>query len=381
MNALAEYVQARLTASVPRAEIKEELLVVGWTEEDADKALREALIAMGLPVPSEREAAAPRRASTADIVLNFFSFILLCIVVTAIGALYFRIINLQIPDPLQAITAQARWRVARSIHYAIASLIIVFPLYALSVWVWFRRFRRDSARRESRLTKWLTYLVLLAASTVIVGDLVTILFTFLQGEFTLRFLLKAVALLVIAVLVLGFYALERREIQYRMPLRTAVLTAIAGVSVALILVGIVSGFLAAGSPESARRQAFDRERVGQLGLLAGCIDRFAGTFGELPASLDVFGQYPGFASCRLWTVDPESRKPYQYRVVSGASTHGASRVVTFELCATFSLRSSSANGAPRGAHRGSIWQPHAAGPVCHTFTAKLGQPATKSSAK
>ncbi|MFZ0105614.1 MAG: DUF5671 domain-containing protein, partial [Thiobacillus sp.] len=162
---LSGYVESRLRAGVSQAVIKGELLAVGWTDKEADAAYRDALVAIGLPLPEAgNRLAAEKKSSTVDIVINFFSFILLGIVATALGTLWFQIVERSFPDPLAAIGGSDQWGLTRVIHHAIASLVIAFPLYLAALRLWFRKFREDENRSESALSRWLTYLVLLVAS-------------------------------------------------------------------------------------------------------------------------------------------------------------------------------------------------------------------------
>jgi hypothetical protein len=215
VDSIASYVEGRVKAGLSKTEVKEELLAVGWSEEEADAAYRDGLVALGIPLPRESDRPKlARKSSTVDVVVNFFSFIVLGIVATALGTLYFQIINMRFPDPLAEIAVDGAWSSTRAIHHAIASLIIAFPLYYAAMRIWFRKFREDEGRAESRLSRWLTYIVLLAAAVTIVGDLIAVLFKLLQGEISARFLLKALTILVIAGIIFGFYFLERKKIQY-----------------------------------------------------------------------------------------------------------------------------------------------------------------------
>ncbi|MFH1393200.1 MAG: DUF5671 domain-containing protein, partial [Patescibacteria group bacterium] len=150
-----------------------------------------------------------QKSSMAEIFVHFMSFILLGISAVATGILYFQVINKYFPDNQFVIFD------ASGIQYAIASLIIGFPLYIWALWFWFKSFENLSEKIESKLTKWLTYIVLLIASGLIIGDLIAIVFNFLQGEYGARFLLKALTILVIAGLIFSFYFFERKKIQYK----------------------------------------------------------------------------------------------------------------------------------------------------------------------
>ena len=374
MNSLTEYVQGRVRAGLSKAEIKEELLAVGWSEEEADAAYRDGLVALGIPMPSTgNRPSLVRKSSTVDIAVNFFSFILLCIVATALGSLYFQIINKYFQDPLAALGGAGEWGRTSAIHYAIASLVIGFPLYLAAIRIWFRKFREDEGRAESRLTKWLTYLVLLVASVTIVGDLIAVLFKLLQGEVTVRFFLKALIILVIAGLIFSFYYLERRKIQYRKDVPRAAFQYLGWAAVGMVVLGIILGFFAAGSPETARKRAFDIEREKNLNQLSNCIERYARDLGQLPPSLVELKRSSTYSNCSIYMVDPETRVEYEYRIVTASRIQGTAKVGEFELCATFSLPSAGPAREIGDAHRRlvGIWSEHGAGRSCHTVIVQL----------
>src|SRR5512139_1679093 len=377
-NSLAAYVLGRVGAGLSKREIREELLAVGWSEEEADAAYRDGLIALGIPIPSEgNRPTLARKSSTVDIVINFFSFILLGIAATALGTLYFKVIAKAFPDPLAAMNGGGEWAATSAIHYAIASLLIAFPLYFAAMRIWFRKFREDEGRTESGLTRWLTYLVLLVTSVTIVGDLIAVLFKLLQGEATARFLLKALTILVIAGIIFGFYTLERRKIQYRREIPRTTFQYFGWAVTGIVALGLILGFLAAGSPETARMRAFDMQREADLGRLAGCIERYAQDLGQLPASLEVLRKTGRYAHCASSMQDPQTKQGYAYRIVTPSRTQGPARIGEFELCANFSL-ASAGYGSEAGTDDGrvTIWDAHGAGRSCDTVTAQLGEKTT-----
>lgn len=344
-------------------------MAVGWTEDEADQAYRDALVAIGVPVPDRAAAPPPaRQSSVVDVTVNVFSLILLGLVAFGLGGLYFGVIDKAFPDALGRRIGAAD----RSIHHAIASLAIAFPAYVIAMRLWLRRFRANPDRAESGLTKWLTYIVLLIASVTVVGDLITVLYMLLQGELTLRFVLKALVLLTVAGLVFGFYMLERRQVQYRKTVLPWVFRAFGWLVAALIAAGMALGFLYGGSPEQARQHAFDRDRATRLGALSSCVERYARNMGQLPESLDLLRSTAAYASCAQSTRDPESRQDFGYRVVVAERSQGQARVAEFELCANFALPSVPSGGdAPLYGAAGR-WEPHGVGRTCRTFIAQLG---------
>ncbi len=361
---LVAYVRKRLDEGASKVIVREELQAVGWSEGDADATYAKALVSGGTPVPQAGSAGAyARKASTLDTVLNLFSFLLLGAVVTALGTLYFQIINYFFPDPLRSMGYYVYAQQSSTMLYAIAALIVAFPLYYFVVRLWFRRFWEDTGTVESKLTQWITYLVLLVASVTIVVDLIAIIYTFLGGEMTIRFFLKTLTILGIAGAVFGFYYFERKKIQYRqdVPMKTFRLyaQAIGGV----VLLGIILGFVASGSPGHQRNLAFDEQRASDLSQLSSCVTNFTREFDRLPESVEELSRQPSYFYCANLR-DPETSEPYEYRVVEEVAT-GPEGILEgeFELCATFALSTLDTAQGTRGF---SQWHEHDAGHFCQT---------------
>jgi len=380
-NALAEYVAGRIRSGIAKAIIQEELLAVGWSEEESLDAYRAGLVLSGVPVPTEgNRAILPRKASSVDTVINFFSFILLGIVATALGTLFFQIINVIFPDVLDVIDWYTESQTASSIHYSIAALLIGFPLYFFALRLWFRKFREDEGRTESDFSKVLTYLVLLITAVTIVGDLITVVFTFLQGEMSVRFFLKALTILVIAGIIFGFYYLERRKIQYHEDIPRSIFRYFGrGVSV-LVIFGVILGFFAGGSPSTQRNRTLDQTRAENLSALATCVEQYAGNLGALPSSLADLRQSSQHNYCGTFMQDPETGQMYEYQVVTPSRMDGTARIGEFKLCATFMLASyeKSAKNGTAGFVGGTVWHEHTAGYNCDTVTTQLLVPGSSS---
>lgn len=374
-RSLAQYVVGRIRAGVAKAELKEELSALGWTDDEMEGAYREAVIALGAPVPNTRNRVTlSRKASTVDVVINFFSFILLGIIATALGTLFFGIINRYFPDALDTANWYNASQTTSSIHYSIAALLIGFPLYYFAMRLWFRKFREDEGRMESKLSKWLTYLVLLVAAVTVVGDLIAIVFAMLQGELTTRFFLKALVILAIAGAIFGFYYLERRKIQYHVDISRSLFQNFGrGVSV-MVAVGILLGFLAGGSPATQRSITLDQTRAEHLSSLAGCIEQYALNLGTLPTSLGDLKQSSQYSYCVSYMKDPEMGSAYEYRVVTPRKSQGTVQVGEFELCATFALPATDATQMDTYYGQSDIWYTHDAGRVCQTVTAQITAP-------
>src|SRR3989344_5224500 len=87
------------------------------------------------------------------------------------------------------------------------NLLVVAGLY-ISAGFLERMFRKNEEMRRYWVRVWLLYLTLFIAGAVMIGDLVAVIYNFLNGDLTLRFLLKVGALLLIAGTVFKYYFLE-----------------------------------------------------------------------------------------------------------------------------------------------------------------------------
>lgn len=383
MSTMSDYVMRRLEAGRSGPEICAELMAVGWSKDAADAAYRDGLIALGIPLPDAASAPAfasmvpsgppPQKAATMDIAVSVFSFILLTIVVGAFITLSFTLINRALPELQELQNNALPMATTSAMHRSIASMAIAMPLYLFALSWWLKRFAGDLGRSESPLTKRLTYLVLLIAAVVIVCDLIALVYSLLQGEISLRFLLKAIVVLGTAAMTFGFYLYERRAVQFERPVPAGVFKSF-GWGAAMLALGVIAGgYLSAGSPQTARSLAADAQRSQDLVALSQCLERYAGAMGQLPESLEQLERTSQYASCP--TYDRETRQRFDYRIVTASRPLGAARVAEVELCARFALASAGHGAAvPKGAE---LWSDHPAGRSCRMKAVPLGGAATQ----
>jgi hypothetical protein len=180
----------------------------GWPKDDAYRALGDHYESRsGLRVPAYR-----RSGSARDAFLYLFSFAALGTWTFGLGSLMFTLIDHWIPDPLTH--SYGYGSVQSEIAGSLAALIVAFPIYLLVMAYILRRVEAHADKLESPVRKWLIYLALLVAASVVLGDLIAFLTQFLQGELTGRFLAKDAVVLVIAGGVFWYYmgAVQRKAI-------------------------------------------------------------------------------------------------------------------------------------------------------------------------
>jgi hypothetical protein len=213
-----------------------------------------------------------------------------------------------------------------------------------------REIDRHPEKREFGPRKWLIYITLFIASVTAVVDLVVLVNTFLSGDFAARFVLKALAVLVVAGLLFWYYLFTLRRAPGESVRARKVL--FAG-SLVLLLALIIGAFFIAGGPESNRAENYDRQRVSDLSQLQWQIVNYWQEQDALPESLEVFND-PILQSSV--PNDPETAESYVYEKTGELS---------FRICATFS-NASNENEPSKTKFYGEdadYWQ-HEAGEQC-----------------
>lgn len=264
----------------------------------------------------------PRRNLPRDVFLHLFAIVALYWVAISFITLCWQYINYFFPDVLTLRYEEQPY--IWPIRFSVASLIIIFPLFLFASWYLNKIYDREAAVRESKIRKWLIYLTLFVAALIIVGDLVSVIFNFLGGDVTVKFILKALSVLVVASAVFGYYLDDVRRIRAS---QSAKYFAFATGTIVLILV--VGAFFIIGSPKSARLAQLDQQRVVDLQGIQWQIVNYWQRKEQLPKSLaDLQDPISGYVA----PADPQTNQPYEYKIKDSGS-------LVFELCAVFDLES------------------------------------------
>lgn len=251
-----------------------------------------------------------------DVFLYLLSVITLAVSATSFGTLIFQYIDMTWVDSVDYFSLAGS---QSAIRYSMASLIVVFPVF-----VWVSRFlRKDTEsheeKRDLKIRRWLLYFTIFVAALIIIGDLVAILYNFLDGELTKRFVLKALTVLFIAGSIFVHYFNELKELNKQF----SWIRIFDWLVVGIVAVSLIAGFWIAGSPAYQRMVRFDEDRVNDLTYIQSEIVNYWQRKQTLPTRLsDLNNDISGFVSPK----DPESGTEYEYRVTGN---------LTFELCATF----------------------------------------------
>ena len=338
-----DYVDEALKRGVPEPSLIGILRARGWPDKEvyaAIAAYHEA--ASGLSIPPQRGS----ETAAKDAFFYLLIFSTLATWTIGLGALAFNLIDRWLADTL-FVTPYSQGYDMYSTAAAMASVLVAFPIYLLVSRSVLRDERSHPEKLGSPVRKWLTYMALVIAAGILIGDLITVLTYFLRGEITSRFLAKAFVVLIISGGVFFYYfgglrKSEAGDVQPN-PRRDAWM---AGISGALVLGMMLAGFLSIGSPRTQRMLRADRRRIQDLYQLSLKINSLWNSNGhQLPSHLDELSDVP--------MVDPISRAAYEYHLGEGSR---------YQLCATFGLSSEQNEGS-----FGSTMWSHAAGHYCFSL--------------
>ncbi len=266
------------------------------------------------------------RMTPKDFFLHLGATIVLYATAIALINLVFSVINYFVPDQL------AGYFHVNSVIWPISMLIVLIPLLYVLEWLTNRDIGFVPEKREIWIRRWRIYLTLFLAGAAIVGDLITLINTYLNGEISGRFVYKVLAVFIISVVIFIFYLLELSAEPKRNTRKT-----IATIGIIVAIAAIFAGFVTVGSPAKQRAFRFDDQRVNDLTNIQWQIINYWQKKGTIPKVLSELNN--DIANYSV-PKDPVTKTDYEY------STTGKT---TFQLCASFALESQDL--ANRGANR------------------------------
>lgn len=266
------------------------------------------------------------RTSAKDFFLHLGAMVGLYTIVISFLNLVFTIINKAFPE---VNNYYVYLRSGSEISLPVATLLIVFPIFIVLSYFVQKTYTQSPEKKDLPIRKWLTYITLFISGIILAGDLVTVLYKFLDGQdLTLGFLLKALSVLLVSALVFGYYLNDIRE---RIPSSRRKFWVI--VSGVVILVFIIIGFSVIGSPRSQRLYRYDDRKISDLQNIQWQVISHWQTYGSIPNTIQ---ELSNSSSINYYNIpkDPETGENYGYTKTSDLS---------FEICATFNKTNKAEN--------------------------------------
>ncbi|MBI2446609.1 MAG: hypothetical protein HYV51_02185 [Parcubacteria group bacterium] len=264
-----------------------------------------------------------------DVFLHLLAIIALYASAVAFLVMLFQYINVLIPDILEQGLYQLQSYYS-SIRWSISSLIVIFPVYIWTAYYLNKIYSLEPEKRNLRIRKWLLNFTVFVAALIIIGDLVALIYNFLGGDITARFVLKIAAVFFVATSVFFYYFWELKNWSTRSTSSGLKISDMARkifiyLIIAIVTVAVAAGFFIVGSPQNERLRRFDDQRVSDLQIIQGQIIYYWQNKEKLPITLsDLKDPISGFNPAK----DPQTGADYVYNVKGS---------LEFALCANFNL--------------------------------------------
>lgn len=233
----------------------------------------------------------------------------------------FQYVNVLFPDELHFLYQE----VLSQIRVSMSILIVSFPVYLAMSFIINKELFKNLMARDFKLRKWLIYFTLFITAIVMIGDLITVIFKFLDGELSIRFYLKVLIIFIVSGGIFWYYLWNlKRKIQNK---SNIINKSLVFISSAIILASIISGFFIVGSPAHQRSIKFDAQRINDLQITQSRIIDYWINKNNLPENLNALtDNIGGFNPLS----DPKTKNFYEYNILSN---------ISFELCALFETSS------------------------------------------
>ncbi|MBI3866471.1 MAG: hypothetical protein HY290_31710 [Planctomycetia bacterium] len=176
----------------------------GWKEGQIAQAL--AARDLALPIP-ERVGLGSAR----DTFLHLVTFTALYASAISLVFLGFTYIEFWFPDPAMRSSTYQVDAALSGIRAQLATLIVSYPLF-LAAWSYLlREVRHAPEKAKSGIRRWLSFLSLFVGAVTIMTDVIFVVYYLVEGDLTVRFLLKVLALLVITGSIFVYLSLVLRS--------------------------------------------------------------------------------------------------------------------------------------------------------------------------
>jgi hypothetical protein len=200
-------------------------------------------------------------------------------------------------------------------------------VFLVMVYVVVRLVKQGGTHPDSRVRTWTLYIGQFIGYVTLAVTLAIAIKYFFGGEFTVRFALKSLVVLLIGIDAVLFFRHELSRTDKTPAWVSMVMSVAAGV---IVIVSIIGTFMYLGTPNIARSIKHDEQRVSDLQALGSNITNWYQSHGSLPTDLATLKKQDYYQEPR----DPQyaEGRVYTYQVTDA-------KKLSYEICGTFDLGS------------------------------------------
>jgi amino acid transporter len=263
-----------------------------------------------------------KKIRISEMISNFFNFTLLIINVVSIIMILFTIIDQifkeNIPNNFS------------DLHSSIALISISLPLsLALSYYIR-KEHIKAFPKGNSPVKKFTISATVIASLIAICGSFFTIIYQYLEGETSSRFIAKIIVSLILSVVLFAYYRLiyvrgQSDSIKHQ--------NAFGIISTVFIISICIYSIILTGSPSQIRKEKFDDIRLNNLSSIQQNILSYWQSHRLLPKDL---ASMTDAMSHTAIPKDPRNSEPYEYEIKTQSETvNKKTTTAIFKICATF----------------------------------------------
>lgn len=248
------------------------------------------------------------------------SLVALVFMAISTGLISFQIINQQLVDATTNYAGLSQ----EALKFAISALLIAAPVfYWLTVKIR-QALKNGDLSAEAGIRRWLTYFILFVSAVVVIIWLIMTVNSFLNGELTGKFILKALTVLLIAGVIFGYYFYDIKQGEKA---DVTLMRIFAWGSLALVVAAFTAAFFFVESPKAARDRKHDQNIINDLSAIENAVNVYYDSQKMLPESLnDLQNAVLPYYLPDNALIDEAGGQAYEYGVLS---------VDRYQLCAEF----------------------------------------------
>ena len=225
------------------------------------------------------------------------------------------------------------------VRFAIASLVVMFPIFLGLSWYVAKDIKKFLYKRDLMIRKAVMYLTLFITICTLIGTLVSVIYTYLGGNLSTSFGLKALAIFVVALSLFAYYFYSMRR-DYTQ--KSYIPMTISIIATVIVLCSLFWSIRIIGTPSAMRALRIDSIRLANIsGLQQEILNRFQ-TTDKIPTDLsELNNAFQGY----VVPVDPVTKGAYGYKVIQQpvirmnyvSNKKELATPAIFELCGTFDI--------------------------------------------
>lgn len=249
------------------------------------------------------------------------SLVALIFMALSTGMIIFQVINKFIADVINLYSGRFSSDILK---FAISALIISTPIYFITMRQISQSLIHGKLDKDSGIRKWLSYFILFVSSVVMIVWLIMTINNFLNGELTLKFLLKALTALFISAAVFSFYFYDSKR-ENVAEAKDRIITIYFYGALTIVAAAFITSLFVVESPTATRNRRIDNAVLDNFNQIDSALYSYYADKKALPDSLDILKEeYPYITEETL--THPGTKEKYQYAVLEEKK---------YELCASF----------------------------------------------